>query len=245
MCSSKYGAGRIAKYAGAIWSSLKDTLSTYLGEPDFSFTIAPVDGIGFPENEFVLEALSLLQQLIVQNSSLLVSLIIDDEDVNSIFSTIASYETYDAIPVQEKKKLHAIGRILNITAKTTISSCNAVFESLFSRLMDNLGFSVRFPNSDIPPSQKVKFGFLYVCIELLAGCRELIVGSDEPALQYVFEHETCCTMLHRFSTPLFNAFGSVLAVSADRCPLDPDTYIGGACSLYLSITFFKYLALFS
>ncbi|KAH1219369.1 MMS19 nucleotide excision repair [Glycine max] len=167
VCSSKYGAGRIAKYAGAIWSSLKDTLSTYLGEPDFSFTIAPVDGIGFPENEFVLEALSLLQQLIVQNSSLLVSLIIDDEDVNSIFSTIASYETYDAIPVQEKKKLHAIGR-----------------------------------------------------------CRELIVGSDEPALQYVFEHETCCTMLHRFSTPLFNAFGSVLAVSADRCPLDPDTYIG-------------------
>ncbi|KAL2590882.1 hypothetical protein AAZV13_13G312600 [Glycine max] len=226
VCSSKYGAGRIAKYAGAIWSSLKDTLSTYLGEPDFSFTIAPVDGIGFPENEFVLEALSLLQQLIVQNSSLLVSLIIDDEDVNSIFSTIASYETYDAIPVQEKKKLHAIGRILNITAKTTISSCNAVFESLFSRLMDNLGFSVRFPNSDIPPSQRVKFGFLYVCIELLAGCRELIVGSDEPALQYVFEHETCCTMLHRFSTPLFNAFGSVLAVSADRCPLDPDTYIG-------------------
>ena len=140
MCSSKYGAGRIAKYAGAIWSSLKDTLSTYLGEPDFSFTIAPVDGIGFPENEFVLEALSLLQQLIVQNSSLLVSLIIDDEDVNSIFSTIASYETYDAIPVQEKKKLHAIGRILNITAKTTISSCNVVFESLFSRMMNNLGF---------------------------------------------------------------------------------------------------------
>ncbi|KAH1207489.1 MMS19 nucleotide excision repair [Glycine max] len=167
VCSSKYGAERIAKYAGAIWSSLKDTLSTYLGEPDFSFTIAPVDGIGFPENEFVIEALSLLQQLIAQNSSLLVSLIIDDEDVNTIFSTITSYETYDAIPVQEKKKLHAIGR-----------------------------------------------------------CRELIVGSEEPALQYVFEHETCCTMLHSFSTPLFNAFCSVLAVSADRGPLDPDTYIG-------------------
>ncbi|KAG4945082.1 hypothetical protein JHK87_041089 [Glycine soja] len=226
VCSSKYGAERIAKYAGAIWSSLKDTLSTYLGEPDFSFTIAPVDGIGFPENEFVIEALSLLQQLIAQNSSLLVSLIIDDEDVNTIFSTITSYETYDAIPVQEKKKLHAIGRILYITSKTTISSCNAMFESLFTRMMDNLGFSVRFPNGDISPSQRLKFGFLYLCIELLAGCRELIVGSEEPALQYVFEHETCCTMLHSFSTPLFNAFGSVLAVSADRGPLDPDTYVG-------------------
>ncbi|KAL5193967.1 MMS19 nucleotide excision repair [Glycine soja] len=57
------------------------------------------------------------------------------------------------------------------------------------------------------------------------GCRELIVGSNESTLQYVFEHETRCTMLHRFSTPLFNAFGLVLAVSSVRCPLDPDTYI--------------------
>ncbi|XP_020227718.1 MMS19 nucleotide excision repair protein homolog isoform X1 [Cajanus cajan] len=230
VCSSKYGAEKIAKYARAIWSSVKDTLSTYLGEPKFSFTIAPVDGIGFPENEIGIEALSLLQQLIVQNSSLLVSLIIDDEDVNEIFKTIASYEIYDAIPVQEKKKLHAIGRILYITAKSTISSCNAVFENLFSRMMDDLGFSVSnadsFSNGDIFTSQRVKFGFLYLCIELLAGCKELIVGSDKPALQYVFEHETCCIMLHRFSTQLLNAFGSVLAVSAERCPLDPDIYIG-------------------
>ncbi|KAL2332331.1 hypothetical protein Fmac_019912 [Flemingia macrophylla] len=230
VCSSKYGAKKIAKYARAIWPSVKDTLCTYLGEPEFSFTVAPVDGIGFPENEIVIEALFLLQQLIVQNSSLLVSLIIDDEDVNQIFKTIAAYEIYDAIPVQEKKKLHAIGRILYITAKSTMPSCNAVFESFFSRMIDHLGFSVSnidsFPSGDIFNSQRVKFGCLYLCIELLAGCKELIVGSDEPAMQNVFEQETCCTMLHSFSTPLFNAFGSVLAASADRCPCDPDIYIG-------------------
>ncbi|KAK8469765.1 hypothetical protein PHAVU_005G166100 [Phaseolus vulgaris] len=230
VCSSKYGAERIAKYANSIWSSIKDILSTYLGEPDFSLNIAPADGIGFPENEFVVEALSLLQQLIVQNSSLLVCLIVDDEDVNIFFNTIASYEIYDAIPVQEKKKLHAIGRILYIAAKSTVTSCNAVFESLFSKIMDNLGVSVSnidsSANGDISSSQRVKIGFLYLCIELLVGFRELIVGSKEPALQYVIEHETCCTMLHSFSSSLFNAFGLVLAESADRCPLDPDTYIG-------------------
>ncbi|XP_027341803.1 MMS19 nucleotide excision repair protein homolog [Abrus precatorius] len=229
-CSSKYGAERMAKYARAIWSALKDTITTYLEEPDFSFTLAPIEGIGFPENEIVMEALSLLQQLIVQNSSLLVSLIIDDGDVNIIINTIASYEIYDAIPVQEKKKLHAVGRILFIAAKTTISSCNAVFESLFSRMMDNLGFSVTnidsLANGDTFPPLRVKFGFLYLCIELLAGCRELAVASEEAALQHVFEHETFCTMLHSFSTPLLNAFGSVLAVSADRCLLDPDIYVG-------------------
>lgn len=235
VCSSKYGAERIAKYATSIWSSIKDILSTYLGEPDFSLNITSVDGIGFPENEFVMEALSLLQQLIVQNSSLLVRLIIDDEDVNIIFKTIASYEIYDDIPVQEKKKLHSIGRILCIAAKSTVTSCNAVFESLFSRIMDNLGVSVSnidtSRNGDISSSQRVKIGFLYLCIEPLAGFRELIVGSDKPALQYVIEHETCCTMLHSFSSSLFNAFGSVLAASGDRCPLGPDTYIGGVCFL--------------
>ncbi|KAK7280590.1 hypothetical protein RJT34_25654 [Clitoria ternatea] len=39
----------------------------------------------------------------------IMSLIIDDEDVNTIFNTIASYEIYDAIHVQEKKKVDVIG----------------------------------------------------------------------------------------------------------------------------------------
>ncbi|XP_019458712.1 PREDICTED: MMS19 nucleotide excision repair protein homolog [Lupinus angustifolius] len=229
-CSSKYGAEKIGKYARTIWSSLKNIISAYLGEPDFSFTGAPVYGIGFPENEFVVEALSLLQLLIVQNSSLLVSLIVDDEDFNIIFNIVAPCEKYDSIPVHEKKKLRVVGRILYVTAKTSISSCNAVFQSIFSRIMDNLGFSVSnidsSANGDIFPTQRVKFGFLYLCIELLAGCMELTAVSKKPALQYVLEHEKCCTILHNFSTPLFNAFGSVLAVSSDVCSHDPDIYIG-------------------
>jgi DNA repair/transcription protein MET18/MMS19 len=233
VCSSKYGAERIAKYAGAIWSALKDTIYTYLGEPDFSSTIASIDGIDFPKNEIVIEALCLLQQLVVQNSSQLVTLIIDDEDVNFIINNIASYEMYDTISVQEKQKLHAIGRILYITAKASLPSCNSVFQSLFLRMMDNLGFSVSnvdgLQNGGIFDSQRVKFGFLYICIEILAGCRELVILSEE-------KQGTYCTILHSFSHVLFNAFGSVLAVSADRCPADPDIYIGGDYSLF-SLTF--------
>ncbi|CAL5199952.1 unnamed protein product [Lathyrus oleraceus] len=222
-CSVKYGSERIAKYAKAIWSSLKDTINTYLGEPDLSFSLAPIDGIDFPKNEVVIEALSLLQELIVQNSSQLISLIIDDEDVNFIINNISSYENYNTISVQEKKKLHAIGRILYLTAKTSIPSCNAVFQSLLSRMMDNLGFSASntdgLQNGGNFASQSVNFGFLYLCIELLAGCRELVTLSEE-------KHGTYCTILHSFSAVLFNAFGSVLAVSDDRCPPDLDIYIG-------------------
>lgn len=230
-CSVKYGSERIAKYAKAIWSSLKDTINTYLGEPDLSFSLAPIDGIDFPKNEVVIEALSLLQELIVQNSSQLISLIIDDEDVNFIINNISSYENYNTISVQEKKKLHAIGRILYLTAKTSIPSCNAVFQSLLSRMMDNLGFSASntdgLQNGGNFASQSVNFGFLYLCIELLAGCRELVTLSEE-------KHGTYCTILHSFSAVLFNAFGSVLAVSDDGCPPDLDIYIGGDCSfIYL------------
>ncbi|XP_058759195.1 MMS19 nucleotide excision repair protein homolog isoform X1 [Vicia villosa] len=223
VCSVKYGSERIAKYAKAIWSSLKDTVNTYMGEPDLSFTLAPIDGIDFPRNEVVIEALSLLQELIMQNSSQLISLIIGDEDVNFIINNISSYEIYDTISAQEKKKLYAIGRILYITAKTSIPSCNAVFQSLLSRMMANLGFSAintnGLQNGGIFTSQRVNFGFLYLCIELLGGCRELVTLSEE-------KNGTYCTILHSFSAVLFNAFGSVLAVSADRCPPDLDIYIG-------------------
>jgi DNA repair/transcription protein MET18/MMS19 len=166
----------------------------------------------------------------VQNSSQLVSLIIDDEDVNFITNSIASYEMYDTISVQEKEKLHAIGRILYISAKTSIPSCNAVFQNFFLRMMDKLGFSVSnidgLQNGGILASQSVNFGFLYLCIELLSGCRELVILSEE-------KHETYCTILHSSSAVLFNAFGSVLAVTADRCPSDPDIYIGGDCSFFI------------
>ncbi|KAI5420615.1 hypothetical protein KIW84_044437 [Lathyrus oleraceus] len=222
-CSVKYGSERIAKYAKAIWSSLKDTINTYLDEPDLSFSLEPIDGIDFPKNEVVIKVLSLLQELIVQNSSQLISLIIDDEDVNFIINNISSYENYNTISVQEKKKLHAIGRILYLTAKTSIPSCNAVFQSLLSRMMDNLGFSASntdgLQNGGSFASQSVNFGFLYLCIELLAGCRELVTLSEE-------KYGTYCTILHSFSAVLFNAFGSVLAVSDDRCPPDLDIYIG-------------------
>ncbi|KAF7843400.1 MMS19 nucleotide excision repair protein-like protein isoform X1 [Senna tora] len=229
-CAVEYGAERMANHAKAIWSLLKDAISTYLEEPVFLFSSASVVGITFQNNEIITEALSLLQQLVMQNSDLLVNLIIDDEDVNMVFNSLAYHEKYNAIPVQEKQKLHVIGRILYVTAKTSFSSCNLVFQSLFSKIMKTLGFSIKnndsLPNDDILPPRRFKFGFLYLCIELLAGCLDLIALSEEPLVHYDFEHEMFCTTLNSFSSSLFNAFGSAVALSSDDHPLDPDIYIG-------------------
>ncbi|KAI4355583.1 hypothetical protein L6164_004341 [Bauhinia variegata] len=229
LCSSKYGADRIAKHAGAIWFSLKDAICTYLEEPIFSLTSAPLHGMHFQNNEIVTEAISLLQMMIMQDSGLLVSSIVNDDDVSMVLNSIACYKKYNVFPALEKQKLHAIGRILYVTAKTSTSSCNVIFQTLFSRLMDTLGFPMRsigsFSNDDVPP-QRLKLGSLYLFIELLSGLRELITVSEEPALQYVSEHEICCTLLNSFSTSLSRAFCYALAVSAETDPLDPDIYIG-------------------
>ncbi|XP_028778927.1 MMS19 nucleotide excision repair protein homolog isoform X2 [Neltuma alba] len=229
-CSCKYGAERMANHARAIWSSLKDAISTYLEEPVLSFTSEPLVGVNFQKNEIVTEALSLLQLLIKQNSGLLVSLIVDDEDVNMVFNSISCHERYNDIPVQGKQKIHVVGCILYVTAKTSFSSCNLVFQSLFSRMMDALGFPIReinsLPNDNMLPLTGVKFGFLYLCIELLSGCRDLIAVSEEPGLNCDFEHEAFCTMLNNFSSSLFNAFASALSFGADNHLLDPDIYIG-------------------
>ena len=94
VCFVKYGVERIGKHARAIWSVVKNAIYTYLKEPVFSYTSAPMDGIGFLRNEIVTEALSLLQQLIMQDNGLLLSLIIEDNDVNMVFKSIACYGKY-------------------------------------------------------------------------------------------------------------------------------------------------------
>lgn len=225
----------MANHARAIWSSVKDAISSYLEEPVFSFTSV---GIAFPENEIVTEALSLLQQLIMQNSGLFIRFIIDDEDMNMVFNSIPHHEKYNAIPVQEKQKLHVIGRILYVAARTSFSSCNLLFQSLFSRIMETLGFSIKnigsLHNDNILSPQRVKSGFLYLCVELLAGCLDLIALYEKPVLHYDFEHEAFCTILNSFSSLLFHAFGSSLALSADDIPFDLDIYFGGEFSFFLA-----------
>ncbi|KAJ7963077.1 MMS19 nucleotide excision repair protein-like protein [Quillaja saponaria] len=241
-CSSKYGGDRMTKHARAIWSSLKDAILSSLQEPVFLSSSELTDGLDFQDNEIVTEALSLLEQLIMQNNDLLLSLIVGDEDVNMIFNSTTSYEEYNDISLQGKQKLHAIGRLLYITAKTSIASCNIVFGSLFSRLMDLLGFSMRNTSGDslliddYVPSERLHFGGLYLAIEMLSGFRNLIAGSENLILQSLSEHEICCGMLCSFSTSLVKAFGSILATSSNNGPLDSDIYIGVA-GLQIMATF--------
>ncbi|KAL4625999.1 hypothetical protein ACB092_05G064500 [Castanea dentata] len=227
-CTSNYGPERMAKHARAIWLSIKDALYTSLQEPTLSFTSESLDGLVFQENEIAKEALTLLQQVIMQNNGLFLSLIVEDEDINIILNAVPSYESYSDIPLQGKLKLFAAGCILSISTKTSVACCNMIFESFFPRLMEILGLSEKKLSGDHSPkdnyliSKRLNFGALYLSVELLAACRDLIAGSTQIACKSVSTYETSHCMLHSFSNLLTKAFCSTLVTS----PHDADIYFG-------------------
>ncbi|KAB1218501.1 hypothetical protein CJ030_MR3G026381 [Morella rubra] len=228
-CILKYGAERMAKHAGAIWLSVKDAIYNSLQEPVSSFTSESLeDGLDFKESEIVNEALTLLQKVIMQDNGLFLSLIVRDDDINTILNSISSYRTYNDIPSQGKLRLHAVGRILSFTTKSSIASCNRVYESFFPRLMEILGLPGSNILGDLPtvdnylPSNRLNFGALYLCVELLAACRDLIADSKEITFESVSACETCHCMLQSFLPSLIKAFISTLVAS----PHNADIYLG-------------------
>ncbi|KAG8643374.1 hypothetical protein MANES_11G033500v8 [Manihot esculenta] len=231
-CTLKFGADRIAKHAGAIWSSLKDAIYSSGEELIPTFNSEPTSNSDFQKNQIAAEALALLEKVIVQNTDLFLSMIIGDEEVNMIFNNITNYESCNAISLQSKQKLHMVGHILNVSAKASLSSCNRVFENFFPRLMEVLVLSVEktsgacHSNDSCVNSSKISYGSLYLCVELLGACRDLFTTSENLTPQIISPNEKCCCLLQCYSTSLTRIFSSILATCTSGPSYDADMYLG-------------------
>ncbi|PRQ51095.1 hypothetical protein RchiOBHm_Chr2g0140541 [Rosa chinensis] len=225
-CASRYGAERMAKHAETIWISIKRAISNSLEVPAKSFTSEPLLGLGFQENEIATEALILLQKVTMQNEALFLNLVVRDEDINNVFNSIASHESYTNIPLQGRQSLHAVGRILCIITKTSMASCNRVFESFFPCLMNTLEISMGNSSKDFTlnensfSSKRFNFGALYLCVEFIAACRDLIMRTNEHAEKFGTADETCCYMLQSSAPTLI----TTLAKSSNDVVDDADIY---------------------
>ena len=161
-----------------------------------SFASELLDHVGFQENEIVTEAFIFLQKVILENSSLSLSLIVGDKDINTIVNTVTSCGSYNDIPLQSNHKLCAIGHILYASAKASITCCNQMFESFFFHLMEALGHSMRnssrdcLLNFDYVFSERLNFGALYLCIEFLVACRDLVVAFEELTSKSILAQES-------------------------------------------------------
>ncbi|KAM7254505.1 hypothetical protein ACFE04_003885 [Oxalis oulophora] len=228
-CTFKYGAERMGQHAKTIWSSLKDTIHTSL-EFDLSFDSESSHALGVQKSEIAAEALILLQKVIMQNNDLYLDCIAKDEDINMVFKNISDYGSYDEIPPQNKQKLYVAGSILSVSAKASVTSCNRIFELFFPRLMDALGISVRNPNPGHSPNynhiiaHRLNHGALYLCIELLSACRDLVVDSQELVLD--FGSKNWCYFLQSFSAQLTEKFCTMVSKRSNEETNNADIYFG-------------------
>ncbi|KAK6914821.1 MMS19, C-terminal [Dillenia turbinata] len=222
-CSLKYGPDRMAKHAGAIWSSLKDVICTSIQEPSLPLAPESLDGPSFHINEIVAEALALLQRVNAQNDGLYLNYIFGDEDINMVISTINNFRSSIVISLQSKQTLFSVGCILSVSAKCSNPSCNKVIERYLPILMDNLGLSTENSSAGSSPASRLalckslNFGALFLCIELLIACRDLAVGSNSVSSQ-----ETWFSMLWGFSSSMTKAFSSALLASITEDAQDAD-----------------------
>ncbi|KAK3028881.1 hypothetical protein RJ639_039890, partial [Escallonia herrerae] len=95
-CTVKYGAERMAKHVGALWSSLKDVIFTSA----FALDAESRNSMEFQVNEIATEAFLLLQKVILQDDGSFLSLILGDDDINTVMNSLASFKDYDDIPIQ-------------------------------------------------------------------------------------------------------------------------------------------------
>ncbi|XP_021836146.1 MMS19 nucleotide excision repair protein homolog isoform X2 [Spinacia oleracea] len=223
-CTVKYGPERTAKHAEAIWSSLKATLCNFPRDDISSSASDLSNGMDFEENEITEEALGLLQKVASQQNTSFLNLVLEDKDIISLVKSFTAAGSSVSVSPKSKQELCFVGRLFSVLAKASTSSCNMVFDSLFLRLLENLGVAASTSSKDVlviesnSPCQKLNSGVLYLCIEILGACRELAVASTELPSSFNFIDDAWCQTLVGCSSSLMKALIS------DLVPISNEMY---------------------
>ncbi|XP_068637897.1 MMS19 nucleotide excision repair protein homolog isoform X2 [Aristolochia californica] len=233
-CSLHYGADRMMKHANAIWSSLKDIImSSSSQELPISFEPEHMES---QNNEIIKEALLCLQEVMFQfgssDDASFINLVVEDAELVMILRSFSSDRSYADIPVEGRQKLHALGSILSVSAKVSTGCCQRVMQSFFPVLMDMLGiFSANLPCNPILEGGDLEtginnFGALYLCVELLAACRELVSGLGEAAGQSTQAQDTWCCMVQNYFGSLSGFLGSTLVMTGNNANKEAYAHVG-------------------
>lgn len=229
-CLTKYGPKSMARHAEALWSSVKDTIySSPQSTPSKESEL--FGGMDFQDTDMMAQAFILLQKVIEQYGDF-ISLIIGDNDIIVFVKSLNQYKEMDEIPLLAKQRLHTVGRILFTCAKSSPALCNKVFQSFFPLLMESLGISVtKSSNGYLDESRfspvKINYAAIYLCIELLAASRYVVVTLDSSTHPLDFSNQAWSAMLSNSCKSLVKALLSLFrSTTADDIP-SSDVYFGG------------------
>lgn len=217
----------MAKYFEALWSALKDVLFIK-PQSTLSIEFELVDGIGFQESEIMVQALELLQMVVQRSNGSFLSFILADEDIKTFMNSLNGLKDFDNASAQNNQRLHAVGCILSASARSSVASCDAVFQNFFTSLMDALMFSVEIPSKDsVILSRRFSFGALYLSVELLSACRYLVLSCDGVTPIPDFPSMAWCRILCGFSTSLSDSLISLMQTTSVESTPNAYFYYGG------------------
>ncbi|KAG2283877.1 hypothetical protein Bca52824_055097 [Brassica carinata] len=227
-CAVNYGVSRMKKHYKYLWPALKDALYAST-KTDLSFGLESLTSPGFGMGEIHREAVNLLQRLVKQDISFL-GLVVEDIRVNMVFDTISRYSRYEEMLDTSKLEVLVVSQILSVSARSSVESCNIIFETFFSRLMNTLGIVEKTSTGDLvhneisTVSTRLYHGGLHLCIELLTTSKDLIPSSEECTSTPESAQQSWCSIVSRFSASLIEAFTSAVQSSNDDC--SADAYLG-------------------
>lgn len=222
----------MGKHIEALWSSLKDILYAS-AHTAFPFESGATDDMGAKETDMFNEALILLQELTQQNSDILLNSILYDKEINAFISSFSQPQDVSDIPMQRRQQLNAIGRVLSVSAKSSFTSCNRLFEKFFPQLMEALGLSIGNPAEndchveDSLLCARQDFEALYLCIELLDACRNVVMGLKGPTSVLEYGCQTWCSMLRGLSRSLIQLFSSSIKTIVAESSQNTYVYLTG------------------
>ncbi|KAK8949139.1 hypothetical protein KSP39_PZI005517 [Platanthera zijinensis] len=221
-CLLSYGSDKMEQHAQNIWFALKVIILGSLSEGENLSSSVSGGEINSDEQEIAREALVCLKTAVSQfschkNDDFL-TLIVSDNDIERSFCSVTMEGIYRDNSNIARYLLRALGSIFYVMANSSIFCCNRVIEILFPRLMDILGIHSRssedFPDSNIEiVSQSLNCGALYLCVELLTSCRDLIATVwEESSIQNNSLEGSWWHLIQGFSGPLSSAFRSALMI---------------------------------
>ncbi|CAM8934277.1 unnamed protein product [Rhodiola kirilowii] len=230
-CALKYGSDRMKKHAESIWSSIKETTYNSQLEPTLSLTSELIDGNQPLENEVAREALLLLQNVVMQNDELFSSLLVNDADIGMIIDSNVNISSKVIHSLESMQKLHSVGCIMYVSAKASSVSCSRLLKTHFLRLIKATGISDRTAsfcnlNGNVSHSQTLNVSALYLCVELLAACRDQAIDSSELTSKSATAYETCPSILESCSACLIEGLSATLLSNPEKVTQDI-VYLGG------------------
>ncbi|PAN09691.1 hypothetical protein PAHAL_2G044600 [Panicum hallii] len=221
-CIRFYGADRMVRHASAVWLKLKEVIFS-LSPEQLLLTSGSAKDAEKNKNQMVSETLNCLKTAITyidsSDKDLFINLILLDEDIVNKIHSISSAEKSILSSLEDLAQVNALGSVISILAESSTYFCTRVFQEHLTHLVDILGTSTDYESRQLntcngSSSAAVNYGALYLCVQMLASCREVALVSYAECSSLKLAKESWWLILEKKLDQLIHLLGLFLTLDS-------------------------------